>query len=200
MNDSRQDDNLEFELSEYLDGQLSTRRARQLRRRLDREPALREELRRYASLEEHLSAMGEQALGGADYSGQRAAVIERLERKALLDARRRRPVVLRPVFWGPVAAAAAVVLAAATWLTLYTGNGAGAPSQVDVVVLAAPQSGPSEAVMVLRRIDPEELVLAGPVRWPDGSAVPAGTVLVSTGPEQTDQLAGMALPFPIEIN
>ena len=51
----------EFELVQYLDGQLSPSRAKRLEERLARAPELRQELDRYAGLQEQLSAAAEQS-------------------------------------------------------------------------------------------------------------------------------------------
>jgi anti-sigma factor RsiW len=208
---------IELELSRYADGRLSRRRARKLERRLATDPALREELRRYMALDGHLTAMADGGLAGVDYQAQRMRIVATLERRALLGSARRRPVVLRPVFWGSLAAAAALVAAVSVWVvtqrsarpTAEPGRGEivsvtveekTGPTKVETAIVPVAETiEPGEVETVLRRLDLDEIRLS---LWPPGEeapdAPPPGTVVVSAGTAMPAETTG-AFPFPVEM-
>lgn len=192
MDENAQQERVEQELTEYLDGALSPRRARRLEDRLAADETLRETLGKYAALEGHLAALGDEA-PDVDYDAQRRDVLAALERRELLDRPARRPVVLRP--WFVASAAAAMVL-----MALLTGWA------VDRWLSPA-WSGPVVQVALSGPTRPAEAgtieVRYPPVRWSEmrlatneertASARPAGTVMVSFGRED-ERVA--AAPFP----
>ncbi len=102
---------LEFQISQYIDGQLDPRQRQELEARLHADPAAAELLRQYKALQSHLGQLDAMGLDGIDFDSQRATIMASLERKALLTSRQRRVFVLRPAFIGAVAAAAVVLLA-----------------------------------------------------------------------------------------
>ena len=170
---------LEFEISQYLDGQLPRRRALALERRLRTDVALAETFRRYAAMEGRLSALGAAELAGVDYDEQRGQIMAALERKVLL-APPSRVWRLRPVLGAIAAAAAAVIAVTVGWWAL----GPGGPQPVvQAIILPAGPQPLGEVAMVVRypRLEADELTLAldGEVRG--ASALPPGTVAVSFG-------------------
>lgn len=205
MNETTPQDNLEFELSQYLDGQLSRGRARRLERRIEQDPALREQLRKYAALEGRLSALGKGTLAGADYDGQREEVVRLLERRRLLEARPRRPVFLRPVFLsfsGGLAAVAAALMVG-LWLWVFTKHPTAAPVQTEVSVVMhrarAPRNGQAE--LTVRRLDPRDIHLpsAGLPEPASLEDMPPGTVMVSVSPAPREQAAMGLFPFSVDM-
>jgi anti-sigma factor RsiW len=197
MNGQEQD-NLEFELSQYLDGQLSGRRARQLERRLEQDPALRETLQRYAALDGRLVALGGAGLAGVDYDSQRAEVVRRLERRALLERRPARIIFLRPVFamaGGGLAVAAAVLIAVLVWRGGQPPVSTPTVSEVSVAVLAPVVPRGGEAQVTLRRLEDREIRLADAE---EGPHAPPGTVMVSINPPPPDAWGAGAFPFSVE--
>ena len=205
---SRQDeDNFEFLLSRHLDGQLGPSQQEKLRLRLAQDPELAEDLRQFQSLEAHLANIGVQELAELDYDAQRAAIMSSLERKVLLQGPRRRVLVLRPAFWGAMAAAAAVVLVGAfAWKSVFPPQPPGPDlSQLAVVKVlpVAPQvSGQAVIRVSSQRLAPEDVVPAPKPPRPAGRA-PSGTVMVSImppdgGADRNDQGGPMAgFEFPI---
>jgi anti-sigma factor RsiW len=191
-------DNLEFELSQYLDGQLSGWRTRRLERRLEREPALRAALQKYASLEGHLADLAGRELAGVDYDSQRLEVGRRLERRALLERPRRRPVVLRPWFLsaaGGLAIAAAVVAGALFLMSTPVGRPAPAGAEVSAMLVRPPVPQRGEAQVTLRRLEEKEIRLTDSG---DGSQLPPGTVMVSVSPPPLEEWGVGAFPYPVE--
>jgi len=190
-------DKLEQLLCGRLDGELSAEQAAELERRLKQDPALREELRRYAALQGHLAELGRQELRDVDYDAQLAEIMSAVERRALLRrAVVRRPLVLRPVF-GIVAAAAAVLIVATVGVLNYHPAGPQGKPPGDVAQTpATPQ--PSVAVTVLPiapvgaesgKISveyPPVDVMSLPVAIASDTVAPLspppGTVAVSVGP------------------
>ncbi len=192
MDENAQQERVEQELTEYLDGALSPRRARRLEERLAEDDQLRETLGKYAALDGHLAVLGDEA-PEIDYDAQRRDVLAALERRELLDRPAPRPVFLRP--WFVATAAAAVVLMAllAGWAVDRWLSPAWRQPVVQVA-LSGPRR-PAEAGTVEVRYPP--------VRWSEmrlatseertASARPAGTVMVSFGRED-ERVA--AAPFP----
>ena len=206
--DRPEKDNLEFELSQYLDGELSGRRARKLERRIAEDPALQKELKKYAALEGQLSALGSSPLAGADYDSQRAEVLRMLERRRLLERPRPRPVFFRPVFAavsGGLAVAAAIIIGIALWPSP-VGPVPPAPVhevQVAVVAPAVPEHGQVQVAMA--RLDaadyrlPEVAVGVETQETASEAEPPPGTVLVSVSPSPAPRQDEWAFPFPVEF-
>jgi anti-sigma factor RsiW len=176
------DENLEFRLCQYLDGQLGRREQAALEKRLAADPALRDELKRYAALNGQLGALRENAGAGPEvnYDLQRAEIVAAVERKLLL-ARRRRPLVLRPVF-GALAAAVVLLVSVGVLVLLQTGPGTPVEPPVRVIVLpVAPPSGGAGEVLVRVEPDEPEQIPSAPGEEAAPQDVPDGTVVVSIG-------------------
>ncbi len=131
----------EFDLTELTDGDLPADQAETLRRRLEADPEMADELRRYESLDEVLGEIADEPTPEVDWDLQRQTIRAAMEREALL-----RP--MRPVWPGRlfrlgvgVSAAAAVVMAVIGlgWLTPTTAT----ESRLDVAWSApvAPAGG-----------------------------------------------------------
>lgn len=192
---SQRHEDIEFELSQLLDGELSAERARELRQRMAGDPALAEQFRLYQSLQAGIEAQADD-LPAVDWNVQRESIRAALERDALLEM----PVRIWPgrlMRWAAAgAAAAAMIVAAAMLWSLFQAPPAG--PQLDVVV-APPTAPPAgEAVVVAQVLGPPartgRATLEVAVREPtarDLGQVPVrpwnhqngltGTVVVSTG-------------------
>ena len=202
-------DNLEFELSQYLDGELSGRRARKLEKRISQDPALQEELKKYAALEGRLSALGAGSLAGADYDSQRAEVLRVLERRALLERPRHRLIIFRPVFAavsGGLAAAAAIVIGLAMWLSSPGPVAGPGPIAMPPSASQPPAAaGPAEVQVAMNRMEAGDFHLpevAAGMEPPDIASEPEpppGTVLVSVGPSGEPREDDDAFPFPLDF-
>jgi anti-sigma factor RsiW len=220
-------DNLEFELSQYLDGQLSGRRERRLERRLEQDPALREELKKYASLEGGLASLAQRELAGLDYDAQRGEVVRMLERKRLLAAPRR-AVIFRPVFaWGGGALAVAAGLLVGMWAWMSSGTGTvparqPSPATVVSVALVAPSAGAKQerAEVTLRKLSEDDFRLqdvaadtasvdsASADSSAEGGATelavggrrpPPGTIMMYVHPSRPPKWGRGSVPFPAEF-
>ncbi len=195
MNEQDGNENLEYQFSQYLDGQLSPRAETKLKRRLAEDGDLSEELRRYTALNQHLQAMGRSELEAVDYDAQRAEIYAALERKALLEGPPRRRLVLRPVFAVSAIAAAILILASAGLLTFRLAEEPAGVGGISVSLRAAPlPQGQPELAVKLRRLDVADLSLS-PLRPAPRPAIPAGTVMVSAGPAR----AAPTTDFPTEL-
>ncbi|MCK4601215.1 MAG: hypothetical protein KAU28_02035, partial [Phycisphaerae bacterium] len=150
---------LEFEISQYLDGQLSRRRAAELESRLREDPALQKVFGEYVSLVGHIAQQGPEDVA-IDYADQKAEILRAVERKMLLEGAPARRRLLRPVF-GAMAAAAAVLVLATTAVLIFQ-----RPSQpqsaVEVTMLPEWQAvaGETELAVELRFMDWDEVDLA----------------------------------------
>lgn len=186
-------DNLEYLISQYMDGQLTVRQEQGLRRRLEQDPALAEQWRQYQALDAQVSSVRAAALDAVDYAAQRSSIMGRLERKVLLEGPKRRVLVLRPAFWGAMAAAAAVVLGVSVgWRWLQPAPvGSNAPplaarnaplsvAQMRVVAPEALAKGEAVVKVSLPRLDDQAV---GPrPRLHSPGRLPSGTVMVSIMP------------------
>jgi len=194
-------EDIEFLLSEYLDGQLGGRAKAELERRLDADANLREELRRLGSLEGHLGEMGKQDIEGVDYDAHLEDIISAVTRKALLHAPPRRRV-LRPVFRVAAVAAGLFVAASVAWLFLRPGPADGEPmADMRILPAAAAPEGPAEVLVTLRGLEIEEVPLDPRPEGADGEvpdAVPPGTVFVSVGPPPVEPSAAPIM-YPFEL-
>ncbi len=182
---NRQDDDRELQLCEYLDGQLSHRRCRQIEKQLGQDEPMRGQLRQYAALDGLLGQLGDQDVEGFDFARQRSEIVAAAERKALLGRRSHRPLYFRPVFAGMAAAASLLLLAGAVVLlnrpgTLPVATTATVPAVSVRIVPAAMYATGKPAVY---------MKMAAPDGWdeppePTGLAkafAPPGTVAVSAG-------------------
>ncbi len=199
MNDKmNQADQLEFELCQYLDGQLGYFARRRMEKRLAEDPHLREELQKYAALDEQLASLGASEIDGLDYSSQREDIMASLERRNLLEHRRSRLLVLRPRFVGGlVAVAAAVAAAFGVWTMMKPASAPVSPvSEVTVAVLA-PAAPTRESVVEVTclRMEMTDIRLAPPENLlsPD---LPRGTVMVAAGRTPPQELTQAPIPFP----
>jgi len=174
----------EFLLCQYLDGQLGRRERLSLEKRLGDDPALREMLRQYASLDGCLADLAEQGPDGVDYDLQRTEIIAAVEKRTLLVPARRRPIFFRPVF-ALSAAAAMVLVAVSVWLVVLN---LGSPPEtggvvsVKVLPVGPRTSGTGQVVVQVCRPGDDEPILAPPVAA-GAAATPAGTIVVSFGPD-----------------
>ena len=209
--DRPEKDNLEFELNQYLDGQVGGRRARRLERELQQDPELQGDLKKYAALDGMLSGLARTELAGVNYDSQRAEVVRLLERRRLLDRPQWRPVFLRPIFavGGGLAVAAALVVGIVAWMHSHP-VGAPVTSPKVFAALVAPKAAPEAQVQVaLPRLDERDFRFAdAPV---DSGAVdsglaevavklpPPGTVMVSVEPRPLSEWASGGLPFLMEF-
>ena len=222
MTDEDRKDNLEFELSQYFDGSLSGRRARRLERRVEGDPTLQEELKKYAALDQQLAQLAGQELPGADYDWQRTEVVRRLERQRLLETRSR-PFFFRPVFWtvsSGLAVAAALVVGIVMWMSTAGPSGkppiaTGGPAAAPVVSVALVMPGdssakpaPSEARVTLRKLDENDYKLMMPPGDNDGTEIatrsrskpPPGTLMVTVTPSRPAKARPVSsFLFPLEF-
>jgi anti-sigma factor RsiW len=170
----------------YLDGQMGRKERRQFEQQLQADPALREELESFASLEGLLGGLALQEPEGLDvnYDQQRAQIVAAAERRVLLAPARHAPFFLRPTF--AVLAAAAVVLllvAASVLLSPATVGPLKAPgSAVSMQLLSAEPSHQGQGLVSVQfqplrqeEMPPDSQAAALP-------ATPAETVVVSVGP------------------
>ncbi len=210
MHKPGQSDEAEFELSRYLDGQLSRAEAKRLEQKIERDPALAEELRRYATLEGLLAAMGRAPLP-VDAGQQRADIMAALEREGLLSARPDRMLILRPVFRYVAAAAAVAVLVTAAALVFRgagrstetarrpaSPSGQSGPVVQAAVVREEPNiSGQAEVKVEFAPTPFEELRLAEEPA-PLKPSMPPDTVIVSVGGEGEEQQPVPAFPIFVD--
>lgn len=126
-------DDIEFRLSQLLDGQLDPQQEQALRGQLAEDPALAEDFRQYEALEGHLAALAER-MPAIDWAVQRESIAAELEREALLGQPQRqwRSVVTRAVA-GLSALAACLVIAGGLYLWLRSPATPGGDVQVALV-------------------------------------------------------------------
>lgn len=207
MTDKPQHDDPEFLLSQYLDGQLDARDEARMKRRLEEDPRLQEELRAYSALEERLGSLAEEEIDGVDYDLQRQSIMAALERRALLEGHGRGNLVLRPVF-RVTAAAAALAIAIGAGLWIYS-------RQATPVAPAAPAQQVAMEVLPEQQIDVHQiaqmvvdaprldvdLLSASQPGHPEvlPPIAPAGTIYVSYGrPDLSQEPTGIDFPIGLE--
>ena len=157
-------DDVEYRLSELIDGELPDDQADALRRELGRDADLAAEHRRYESLETALGELGRE-MPEVDWDLQRETIRGALEREALLGpARRAWPA--RLIRWS--AAAAAIVLAVLAGQWLLTGP---APEPHMQVAWQAPAAAAGPAMA--RVLDPS---------WPPAARAELEVAYVQTEP------------------
>lgn len=201
-------DNLEFLLSQYLDGQLDPQEMERMEDRLGGDLELRRELQRYAKLDEMLGEMRlPPELEAVDFDAQRQEIMAALERKALLAGRPRFNVV-RMTFAGVGALAAAAVIAVGTWLVIRTptstinsspmarvevvkpASSSHGQVVVSVVGPAIEDSNQAQVAVQYEQVPDNEFPLAAAEHKPQTWAAPTGTVLmVGVSPRQPDPSA-----------
>lgn len=178
MNDKEQLD-LEFQISQYLDGQLSDRQASELEKRIQSDERLGRLMEQYAAVASHVSGtpLDESEF---DFVEQKAEIMQAVERKMLLGTQKRRRIVFRP-FAKMAAAAAAVVIVSA--VAYYTFRSTPQPGETIKVALMRSEPLPTGRIAMDMELVPmswEEIDLA-----PEGDVlppkIPAGTVIVSVG-------------------
>jgi anti-sigma factor RsiW len=140
-------EDIEYQLSQLLDGELPAEQAQALRRRLAEDPALAEEYRRYQALEKGLGGMGRQT-PSVDWELQRDSIRAVLEREALLKPLSApwRSVVFR---WSAaVSAAAACVVAGLLVLNWFVSGGPGRGQAAISVDFTIPKAHAGSALQV----------------------------------------------------
>ncbi len=181
-NDIPDEHELEFLLSQYIDGQLDEPRQKDLQRRLQTDDALSEQLRRYERLDALLGQTNPAGLAEADFHIQRSQIRSQLERDALLGHHRHR--VLRPVMYAVTSIAAAIVVAVSAWVLTRsdapvdpTGSGPGRA----IVHLAGPEGQLAHAGVPLVALAGTPADESGPAVAPRAS-LPRGTIVVNVAP------------------
>ena len=189
---------LEFLLSEYVSGTLPRARRAELERRIAEDPALREELRRYAVLERHLEDLGTEALEEVDDDVQRADVMQALERKVLLEGPPRHPFVVRRILFPLAAAAAVLIFASLGWVVLRD-RPVTSQEEVAVTVLRAAPLASGSLVWEVRyqRLDWQQFHLGPPASGGPVSKLPPGTVMVSIGRSPQEEPEVLPAGFPM---
>lgn len=135
-------DDIEFQISQLIDGDLPERQAEALREQIARDPAVAELYRQYQQLQQGLEAELNQT-PSIDWNLQAETISAELERDALL-APARSPWPGRILRWGGLgAAAAAAVVLAATLLPWGPGGPQPEPGELAVEWIA-PASEPGE--------------------------------------------------------
>jgi len=190
-------DEIEFEMSQLLDGELSPEREAALRRRLGEDPALAEEYRLYKALDGTLSPPGE-PLDEVDWDFQRESIRGVLEREALLTASGSfwpgRVVRWAVTVTAAAAAIAILALAVQQWLptspeTPVVITPPETPTPPDqsplVVAYAPPKAPPTGSRLTVTYSEPTTAELALAALGGRGilarSPMPARTILISTG-------------------
>jgi len=195
-------DDIEFKLSEMLDGELPADQAEALRRELDANPDLAAEHRRYESLDAVLGEMGRRTVE-VDWDLQRESIRATLEREALLQPQRRTwPARLIRLSAAAAAAAAVIVLAvlAGHWLLV-------GPAPTGEVHVAWQAPGAATGAAVAGVLGPSPLpsksaalevayVRTAPIEMPEPPlAGRVGTIVVAAGgtarPDQAAELWGL---------
>ncbi len=150
-------DNLEFLLSQYLDGQLDPREMERMEDRLGGDLELRRELQRYAKLDEMLGELrSPPELEAVDFDAQRREIMAALDRKALLSGRPRFNVI-RMTFAGVGALAAAALIAVGAWLAFHTPTVAPSDSVVRVEMVKPVSSDQGQVVVSIAGPEPEDM-------------------------------------------
>jgi len=199
MDAQRDDSDLEFQLSRYLDGQLGRRESAELRRRLRRDPAASEQLRQYAALAGQLAEMGNDRIEGVEYEARRAEIIAAMERRVLRGHLPHRRVVFRPAL-AAAAAAAAVIVMVGLWVWFARPPAPAGPVViVRVLPAGADVSNGARAVVELVPIPWEQVRLAPPQEPDAQAALPAGTVMVSIGSADEGPPDPLAPELPIGL-
>jgi anti-sigma factor RsiW len=176
----------EFRLCQYLDGQMGRKERRLFEQQLQADPALREELELYSSLEGMLGGLALQEPEGLEvnYDQQRAQIVAAAEKRALLAPARHAPLFLRPSFAFMAAAAVVLLLVAGSFLLKLPAVGPEKPAgpAVTMQVLAVEPSHEGQGLVSVQfeplgqeEMPPESQAAALP-------ATPSGTVVVSVGP------------------
>ncbi len=178
MNEKEQLD-LEFRISQYLDGQLSDRQAAELEKRIAGDEKLERLMEQYAAVVSHVSGepLDESKF---DFTEQKAGIMQAVERKMLLGGqKRRRIIVLRPFV--RMAAAAAVLVA--SFVVFYLLRSSPPPAETIEVAIVRPEPLPTGEIAMDMKLVPmewDEVNLASKEETKP-LKIPAGTVVVSFG-------------------
>lgn len=138
-------DNLEFQLSQYLDGQLSYGEAEAFLARLREHPELQAEMERYTRLDSLLGDLKQDGLPPVNFDLQRQEIMGHLERRVLLQPRTGVRYI-RVAFAGAMAAAAALLITAAAMFFQPSGRVSVPIADVPVVTVNAIAMAKPEAV------------------------------------------------------
>ncbi len=192
--------NLEYQLSQHLDGQLDAEVRAKLQKRLAEDPELSRQWQRYTELDCQLDALSGEPLPEIDFDEQRERIVAAVERKALLEGYPKRRWVIGTRSMA-VAAAAMLLMGVAIGLwSLWPGKVISPQQQVAVAVLSEAPAGLAAGQLevhmprlahgeyVTQRFRPEAL-----------ARMPVGTVMVSmSGVEEISSDGFAAEMFPIE--
>ncbi len=204
MNDDINNDDIEYRLSQLLDGTLPPEQRAELEQRLAEDDALRRQLEEYRRLQTHLDGLTDLEPLAVDYPQQRREIMGAIERRALLAPRGSRlRRWSRAAMLPASAAAAAVLIAAMVYFYGFPEPPGAAPGEPMVSARLVPFEGADahggEMKVKVARLGFEETPLAGPKeRRP--SPVPPGTVLVSFGAEQPPRAQYVSSPVPVEMD
>lgn len=193
---------VEFLLCQYLDDQLSRRQRQALETRLAEEPELREQLRKYQTLDDHLADLGDETPVGMDFDSMRTDVLAAVERKIIMQGPpKRRPWIIR--LGVGAAAAAAILLAVVSVVFLMPGGGEETSSQPvassDMLRAEGSGGGEGQASASVREMGWEELSLSAEIdETTMDEDVPSGTIILSIGSEQTPEDIHGGMPVMME--
>jgi len=208
-------DNLEFKLSQLLDGDLDPTEEALLLARLREDSDLARQLAGYKHLDEMLEDLAvAPELSRVDYDAQRSEIMAKLEKKALLTAPRRLSIV-RIAFSGALAAAATLLIVFGASMFFRNNAPTMLPSRLPVAVSEMPRAvnqgsvqsevlpvtleGGDEVAMVQVRViypKDDEFMLASPdenpitnemAKAPASSQLPPNTVLMIQDNPATDK-------------
>jgi anti-sigma factor RsiW len=171
-------ENMEFQLSQLLDGQLDDQQAQALRRQMAQDPALARQFRQLQALEAKLAELAG-LTPSVDWELQRESIHSKLERHTLL-APGQNALLVRLLRWSAATAAAAAVLAGLV-LTLHLAWPAGKAGNIHVTYsqIAAPAAHHRPQVQTVQQA---ETTGRTQVRYSDAGKVPDATA--NRGPER----------------
>lgn len=204
-------DDIQFKLSQLLDGDLPEREASALHQRMAEDPQLAEEFRLYQAIEQNLAGAGAD-LPGVDWDSQRQSIRETLEREALLKDTQ--PIWAKKTFrWaaGVTSVAAAIMLMVlamgrflpsssdSTQIATPTGNGGG----TSVATPATPARTGVAVVTPVGKTPRPGAELASAMIVPPGvnKPLPKEELVVSylePGPGDLDQPGALATPVALD--
>lgn len=181
---NQEQDNLEFKVSQYLDGQLSTEAAAELEELLGRDLNLRKELQQYASLNEMLQSLAMPAeLEEIDFAAQRQDIMATLERRALVRAKPRWQLGI--FVRGALAAAAVLVLALSAFIVFRGGEvSEGAPIVAQSAMERLEPAGIVDSVMVEAQRGDEPVVISQIARQPKATVAQVERLMIDLEPSQ----------------
>jgi len=186
---------LDRQLQEYLDGEMPPRQRRRFEQQIEQEPALTEALADYAALERNLQSLTEEEVPGVDYDAMREDILAAVERKVVMQGPARPRVLRLKTVLGGLAAAAAMLAVVGVWLLMQQGEPTRPPSQAQVsLVRSGPAvTGPEVVEVGLAQPSWEDVALS-PTLQVRGDDLPSGTVIVSFG-EDSAQAQPVAMEY-----